>query len=219
VYRTDDFSKVASIPVGKLPHGIWPSGDGTRVYVGLENDDRIAAIDTLTNKVIATSPIGQAAQAVVYVPNAIPAVIEHGNSAMTMMPVVPERAGAENLQPLGIAGLSTQLWLAPPGQKVEKAPTSVSLSDQGLVQVLEASVTGLEPGKPYVLALSNEASGAGVLEPLQGFMANPAGSAVVNAIGPIRQIVRDRDKSQRRYLVIAPGTVGNLGAPVQVQAE
>jgi YVTN family beta-propeller protein len=208
VYRTDDFSKVATIQVGKLPHGIWPSGDGTRVYVGLENEDRIAAIDTLTNTVIATSPIGQAAQAVVYVPNAIPAAIEH-----------PERAGAENLQPLGIAGLSTQLLLAPPGQKVEKAPTSVSLSDQGLVQVLEASVTGLEPGKPYVLALSNDASGAGVLEPLQGFMANPAGSAVVNAIGPIRQIVRDRDKSQRRYLVIAPGTVGNLGAPVQVQAE
>ena len=87
VYRTDDFSKVATIPVGKLPHGIWPSGDGTRVYVGLENEDRIAAIDTLTNKVIATSPIGQAAQAVVYVPNAIPAAIEHGNSAMTMMPV------------------------------------------------------------------------------------------------------------------------------------
>ena len=219
VYRTDDFSKVATIPVGKLPHGIWPSGDGTRVYVGLENEDRIAAIDTLTNKVIATSPIGQAAQAVVYVPNAVPATMEHGNSAMTMMPVVPERAGAENLQPLGIAGLSTQLWLAPPGQKAEKAPTSVSLSDQGLVQVLEASVTGLEPGKPYVLALSTEPSGAGVLEPLQGFMANPAGSAVVNAIGPIRQIVRDRDKSQRRYLVIAPGKVGNLGAPVQVQSE
>ena len=50
-------------------------------------------------------------------------------------------------------------------------------------------------------------------------MTNPAGSAVVNAIGPIRQIVRDRDKSQRRYLVIAPGKVGDLGAPVQVQVE
>ena len=219
VYRTDDFSKVATIPVGKLPHGIWPSGDGTRVYVGLENEDRIAAIDTLTNKVVATSPVGQAAQAVVYVPNAVPATMEHGNSAMTMMPVVQERAEAENLQPLGIAGLSTQFWLAPPGLKAEKAPTSVSLSDQGLVQVLEASVTGLEPGKAYVLALSTEPSGAGALEPLQSFMANPAGSAIVNAIGPIRQIVRDRDKSQRRYLVIAPGKVGNLGAPVQVQSE
>ena len=46
VFRTDDFSQVATIPVGKLPHGIWPSGDGTRVYVGLENADALAAIDT-----------------------------------------------------------------------------------------------------------------------------------------------------------------------------
>jgi YVTN family beta-propeller protein len=151
IYRTNDFSKVATIPVGKLPHGIWPSGDGTRVYVGLENEDRIAAIDTLTNKVIATSPIGQAAQAVVYVPNAIPVMSANDNTAMTTMPV-----RTENLQPLGVAGLSTQLSLVPPGQKSDKAPTSVSLSDQGLVQVLEASVTGLEPGKPYVLALSND---------------------------------------------------------------
>src|SRR5262252_9161974 len=78
VYRTSDFSKVATIAVGKLPHGIWPSGDGTRVYVGLENEDSLAAIDTLTNTVIAVSPIGQAAQALVYVPNAIPS--ENGNA-------------------------------------------------------------------------------------------------------------------------------------------
>ncbi len=46
VFRTDDFSLVATIPVGKLPHGVWPSGDGSRVYVGLENADGMAAIDT-----------------------------------------------------------------------------------------------------------------------------------------------------------------------------
>jgi YVTN family beta-propeller protein len=219
VYRTSDFSRVATIPVGQLPHGVWPSGDGTRVYVGLENEDRIAAIDTLTNKVIATSPIGQAPQALVYVPNAVPFVTASDNTAMTTMPAAPERTGTENLQPLGVAGLSTQLWLAPPGQKPDKAPTSVSLSDQGLVQVLEASVTGLEPGKPYVLALSSEAAGGGTLQPLQGFMTNPAGAAVVNAIGPVRQVVRGEDTAPRRYLVIAPGTAAHLGAPVQVQAE
>ena len=206
VYRTDNFSKVATIPVGKLPHGIWPSGDGKRVYVGLENEDRLAAIDTLTNTVIATSPIGQAAQAVVYVPNA-----------------VPEGAGTAGLKPLGIAGQSTQLRLVPPGREGvtggEKAPTSVSLSDQGLVQVLEAAVSGLEPGQAYVLALAIEPSGAGDLQPLQAFKTNPAGAAVVNAIGPIRQVVRGEDKIQRRYLVIVPGTVGKLGTPVQVQAE
>src|ERR1700756_2086972 len=32
--RTGKFLDVATIPTGQLPHGIWPSGDGTRVYVG-----------------------------------------------------------------------------------------------------------------------------------------------------------------------------------------
>lgn len=220
VFRTDNFEQVATIPVGKLPHGIWPSGDGTRVYVGLENEDKLAAIDTLKNEVIATSPIGQAPQALVYVPDAVPAASGALNSAMTRMMVVPEGLGTDNLQPLGIAGQSAELWLAPPGAKKEaKAPTSVSLSDQGLVQVLEAAVTGLEPGKPYVLALASEPSGTGVLEPLQGFMTNPAGAAIVNTIGPIRQLVRAEDKIPQRYLVILPGTPDNHGVPVQVQRE
>jgi YVTN family beta-propeller protein len=220
VFRTDNFEQVATIPVGKLPHGIWPSGDGTRVYVGLENEDRVAAIDTLKNEVIATNPIGQAPQALVYVPDAVPAVSGDSNTAMTRMMVVPESHGTSNLQPLGVAGQSAQLWLAPPGaRKEEKAPTSVSLSDQGLVQVLEAAVSGLEPGKPYLLALATEPSGTGVLEPLQGFMTNPAGAAVVNTIGPIRQVVRGEEKIPRRYLVILSGTPDNHGAVVQVQRE
>jgi YVTN family beta-propeller protein len=220
VFRTDNFEQVATISVGKLPHGIWPSGDGTRVYVGLENEDKLAAIDTLKNEVIATSPIGQAPQALAYVPDAVPAASGALNSAMTRMMVVPEGLGTSNLQPLGIAGQSDELWLAPPGaRKGAKAPTSVSLSDQGLVQVLEAAVTGLEPGKPYVLALASEPSGSGVVEPLQGFMTNPAGAAIVNTIGPIRQLVHGEDKTPRRYLVILPGTPDNHGVPIQVQME
>jgi len=220
VFRTDNFAPVATIPVGKLPHGVWPSGDGTQVYVGLENEDKLAAIDTLKNEVIATSPIGQAPQALAYVPEAVPAASGALNSAMTRMMVVPEGLGTNNLQPLGIAGQSAELWLTPPGaQKEANAPTSVSLSDQGLVQVLEAAVTGLEPGKPYLLALASEPSGSGALQPLQGFMSNPAGAAIVNTVGPIRQLVRGEDKAPRRYLVILPGTPDNHGAPVQVQRE
>jgi YVTN family beta-propeller protein len=220
VFRTDNFAQVATIPVGKLPHGVWPSGDGTRVYVGLEIDDKVAAIDTLKNEVIATSPIGQAPQALVYVPDAVPAVSDALNAAMTRMMVVPEGLGTSNLQPLGIAGQSAEMWLVPPGTRKEaKAPTSVSLYDQGLVQMLEAAVTGLEPGKPYLLALASEPSGTGVLEPLQGFMTNPAGAAIVNAIGPIRQLVRGEEEAPRRHLVILPGTPETHGAPVQVQRE
>ena len=237
VYRTDNFSQVATIPVGRLPHGIWPSGDGTRVYVVLENEDGVTAIDTLTNKVIATSPIGQTPQAVVYVPQAVPATVTGNNAMSVMEPTtppsaetgiraetgVPPSSETGGLLPLGIAGQTTQLWLVPPGQGTtaggEKAPTSVTLFDQGLVQVLEAAVTGLDPRKPYVLALATERSGGGALEPLQSFMTNPAGSAIVNAIGPIRQVVQSADQIPRRYLVIVPGTADDHGAAVQVQKQ
>ncbi|MEI9887799.1 MAG: YncE family protein [Rhizomicrobium sp.] len=200
VFRTDTFAQVATIPVGNLPHGIWPSGDGTRVYVGLENADGLAAIDTLTNTVIATIPIGQAAQAVNYVPGA-----------------VPDGDGLQGLQPLGIAGVTAHLALLPNGKASGTPPTSVSLFDQGLTQVLEASVTGLMPKQPYVLALAAKPDGRGKLQPLSAFMTNPAGSAIVNAIGPIRQIIQSPAKPERRYLVIVSGTPDKLGRLVQRQ--
>jgi YVTN family beta-propeller protein len=204
VFRTDDFSQVATIPVaGKLPHGIWPSGDGSRVYVGLENSDRMIAIDTLTNSVIANVPIGQAAQAVVYVPNA-----------------VPEGTGTQGLQPLGVAGEAARFTMVATSRDAPstEGSTSVTLFDQGLAQVLEAAVSGLEPKHPYVLGLSDRVDGHGKLEPLASFMTNPAGAAIVNAVGPIRQAVLPEVKAPRRYLVIVRGTATNLGEPVQTQA-
>lgn len=204
VFRADNFSQVATIPVDKLPHGLWPSGDGTRMYVGLENDDALAVIDTATNKVVANVAIGQAPQALVYVPNA-----------------VPEGDGIQNLQPLGLAGASTLLTLVPArgAMPATTAPTSVTLFDQGLLQVLQASATGLEPKQPYVLAFAERADGSGTLQSLANFMTNPAGSAIVNAIGPIRQVVQwSGNEGKRRYLVIAPCVGDKLGMPVQIQA-
>jgi len=203
VFRTDNFEQVATIPVGNLPHGIWPSGDGTRVYVGLENADQFAVIDTMTNKVIANIPIGQAPQAVAYVPNA-----------------VPEGDGLANLVPLGKAGEAAHLKLAAKGSKGSKeTPSTVTLFDQGLTQVLQASFTGLDPKKPYVLALSGKPDGSGPLQGLSNFMTNPAGSAIVNAVGPIRQIVESKHKDERQYLVVASSVDGKPGDIVQVQAE
>jgi YVTN family beta-propeller protein len=200
VFRTDDFSQVATIPVGKLPHGVWPSGDGTRVYIGLENDDALATIDTATNTVVATIPIGQAPQAIAYVPNA----------------AGPD--DRQNLQALGTAGQVAHLSLAPKSATGNATPaTSVSLFDQGLSQVLQASVTGLEPKQRYILALADHANGDGSVQPLAAFMTNPAGSAIVNAAGPIRQIVQGFAGSERRYLVIAPGDASKFGEAVQVQ--
>ncbi len=199
VFKTDTFEQVAVIPTGALPHGIWPSGDGTRMYVGLENADAAAAIDTLENKVIATIALGQAPQGVAYVSNA-----------------VPQGDGMQSLQPLGAAAKSVQLTLA--GQDAKHA-TQVTLFDQGIVQILQAAVTGLPPKQPFVLALSDDPKGTGRLETLAGFMTNPAGAAIVNTVGPIRQVMQGDGAAPKRYLVIATGTPAQPGELVQVQTQ
>ncbi|RKP45921.1 YncE family protein [Trinickia fusca] len=212
VFRTDDFSQVATIPVGSLPHGLWPSGDGTRIYVGLENADAVAVIDTLANRVVATVPIGQAPQALVYVPNA-----------------VPEGDGTQNTESLGLAGNAEHLTLRAVAGGT--ASTTVALFDQGLVQVLQAAVSGLQPKQPYVLGLAPHPDGSGSIEPLASFKTNPAGAAIVNALGQIREVVTsntagtsaekgaEAGTDKRRYLVIAPSVAGKIGAPVQVQMQ
>jgi YVTN family beta-propeller protein len=208
VFRTDTFEQVATIPVGNMPHGVWPSGDGSRIYVGLENSDTMTAIDTHTNKIIAVVPIGQAPQAIAYVPNA-----------------VPEGDGTQNTQPLGLSGQAAHLSLVEVNRAGEvSAPTSVVLYDQGVLQVLQASVTGLQPKQPYVLGLSGAADGSGPVEPLARFMTNAAGSAIVDTVGQIRQIVAPgatdiaQSADKRRYLVIAPAIEGKPGNVVQVQS-
>ncbi|MBA9063854.1 YVTN family beta-propeller protein [Methylobacterium fujisawaense] len=197
VFRTDDFSQVATIATGALPHGLWPSGDGSRVYVGLENADKAAVIDTASNTVIAEVLIGQGPQGVAYVPNA-----------------VPEGDGKQNLQPLGAAGKTSALTLT---GSDDKPATQVTLFDQGVLQTLQAAVTGLPAKMPFVLALAADPKGATGLEPLAAFMTNPAGAAIVNAIGPIRQVARTDAGASRRYLVVVSGKPGELGSVVQMQ--
>ena len=65
------------------------------------------------------------------------------------------------------------------------------------------------------------ASGVAVASCLMfGYRVWPAifiGAAIVNAVGPIRQIVQNSVRAERRYLVIAPGEPAKFGDAVQVQ--
>ena len=195
---SDDPQLVATIPTGALPHGLWPSGDGTRVYVGLENADAVAAIDTRTHHVIATIPSGQSPQGMAYIPDA-----------------VPSGTGIENLSSLGASGEAVHLTLGVPGSA--KALTTVAVNNQGLVDLLEAAVTGLEPKSEYVLALAQNPDGLGALEAIAQFKTNPRGAAIVTTIGPLRRTVQQDAHESHRYLVIAPMVDGKLAIPVQVQ--
>jgi YVTN family beta-propeller protein len=178
---------VATIPVGELPHGIWPSGDGSRVYVALENGEHCVAIDTMTNKVIANIPIGQTTQALVYVPNA-----------------VSTGAGTENLMPLGTAANTARLHLKAGGTALPDAQASVAVNSLGLLDLIQVAAKGLAPKAQYqvYLAESNQ-SPFGKLEPLAILKTNPDGAGIVQAIGPLKTLAgNDPNSAPQRFLIV-----------------
>jgi YVTN family beta-propeller protein len=178
---------VATIPVGPLPHGIWPSGDGSRIYVALENGEMAAAIDTLENKVIANIPIGQTTQALVYVPNA-----------------VPDGHGTENLTPLGEAGKTVRLELKSAGPGLPEAEATVAVNSLGLLDLVQIAAKGLTPGSQYQVYLA-EADHApfGKLEPVAILKTNPDGAGIVQAIGPLKTLSHVSTSGfSQRFLII-----------------
>ncbi|MCU1262812.1 MAG: hypothetical protein JWO80_5697 [Bryobacterales bacterium] len=200
VYTTSDTPQlVATIPTGELPHGIWPSGDGTHVYVALENGTGMQVINTLTNKVEATLTGGQSAQALVYVPEA-----------------VTTGDGLANLVPLGSSGQSVHLFLGTAGTSSPAAPTTVTLNNQGPIDLLEAAVTGLKANASYTLGLVPDQQRPDQdFQPLSTFQTNAAGAQIVESVGPLRSVVAGSpEPHDRRYLQIVPA---NEAQPVQVQ--
>jgi YVTN family beta-propeller protein len=182
---------VATIPVGNLPHGIWPSGDGSRVYVALENGEQAVAIDTLTNNAIANIPIGQTTQALVYVPNA-----------------VPNGAGTDNLAPLGEAGNTARLRLEAGGTALPHAQASVAVNSLGLLDLVQIAAAGLAPTSQYQVYLAeSDHAPFGKLEPLAVLKTNPDGAGIVQAIGPLKTLAGGGGAAVgvplRRFLIVS----------------
>jgi YVTN family beta-propeller protein len=180
---------VATIPVGSLPHGLWPSGDGSRVYVALENGGEAVAIDTVSNKVIARIPIGQTTQALVYVPNA-----------------VPTGDGTENLMPIGEAANIARLHLEAASTVQPDAQASVAVNSLGLLDLVQIAAAGLAPRSQYQVYLAeSDHAPFGKLEPLAILKTNPDGAGIVQAIGPLKKLAGQESVSPaaaRRFLIV-----------------
>lgn len=67
----NDYKLVCTIEVGVLPHGLWASPDGKRLYVGLESMNVVQPIDLATMTTLPTIKVGQSPQALVYAANAV----------------------------------------------------------------------------------------------------------------------------------------------------
>jgi len=165
VYTTEKEAKlVATIPTGALPHGIWSSDDGSRVFVGMENGDGMQVIDTASNRVVATVPGGQAPQALVYVSHA-----------------VPQGDGLENLVPRTTKD-SINIKLRPVHGEGRGFLVSRNL---GVVDAVEVSLFKLKPNTEYSVYLNGTSTSIGSL------MTNAMGMANATMIGPVREWAKD----------------------------
>jgi YVTN family beta-propeller protein len=190
----------ATIPVGNLPHGIWQSGDGSRIYVAFENGGAAAAIDTVTNKVIVNIPIGQTTQALVYVPNA-----------------VPDGPGTENLTAQGEAAKIARLHLEAGDSALPNAQASAAVNSLGLVDLVEIAASGLSPKSQYdVYIAEHDRAPFGKLELLTVLKTNPDGAGIVQAVGPLKVLApassSASNSSSQRFLIVTEK--GDASQPV-----
>lgn len=186
VYKSGEKTQlVATIPVGALPHGIWGSEDGSRIFVGLENGDKVDVIDTAEQKVVAEIPVGQAPQALVFVPGA-----------------VPEGAGTENLMPLKAGPENLTLSLkAPEGADGSGMVVSRNL---GLVDAIDVSVAKLKPATEYGVFFEGQD------EPVVVLKTNDKGAGMASSIGPVRTIGAPGEPTAEKEprLVVVEGLTG-----------
>jgi YVTN family beta-propeller protein len=160
---------VKTISVGALPHGIWASGDGSRIYVGLENGDAVDVIDSAKNEVVARIPAGQAPQALVYVPDA-----------------VKDGDGKANLLPRPQTPENVNIALKAERNRGEGFIVSRNL---GLIDIFEINVFKLKPDTIYRVYLDEKNEAVATLK------TNPNGMGAIATVGPVRGISPSTDKA------------------------
>jgi len=170
--------KTIQLPAGDdEPHAVWPSGDGTRVWVGLQISNAVVAVDTRTLEVVEGSRVEIGAQSpmgMVYVPGAASAAAPGGKgtegakAAAAAGPETTKRPALLSAEEARAQSKAFHFELVnndsknKNGDREKKVLTSLVVNQQStFVDALEAVVAGLRPGEGYALCLTGEKEGSG----------------------------------------------------------
>ena len=196
VYTYEAVPKLAvTIPVGAFPNGIYPSDDGSRMYVGLENSDAVEVIDTAANKVITRIPVGQSPQAVVYLSNAV------------------EGEGTANLKP---RALTLEVINVSLKAQADDAKGFVVVRSMGLVDSFEVSVSELKPNTVYKVYIEKQDIPAALLE------TNEKGYAAVTSMGPVRKSISSISPDEitpSRIFIMEGNAIPDLAKAVLISVQ
>ena len=180
---------LATIPVGPNPHGLWPNGDGSKLYVGLENGDALVSIDTKTNTKLTETGSGQAPQALLY-------VVKAGGGS----------PGAGNLEAFAPA-TPVNIRLVPLGtQPVPGVGGGATIRPTEDVDELVLALRQLAPSTQYTLYLSDDKTRLTKPEAVLTFRTDAEGKVEVNAYYQIRL------RLPGRFAVVVRGDKDPAGA-------
>ena len=177
------FIQIDSIATGSLPHGIWTSADGKFAYVGLENDDKVIAVDIEKRKVVASIPIGNAPQALLYATNS---TIDLTNKSGKLTPLNANR---------------TQVIIMK-AKDESMASGLIVARNIGLADLLQINFKNLQPNDAYSLALTKSAD-ASIMDAqiLTEFKADAKGMYNGQSTGIIKTL-SDSSTAEYHHLVL-----------------
>jgi hypothetical protein len=134
---------IRNLIAGQVPHLAEtpdiPLGSHDRVYTADQTSNTVSVYDPSGNRLVGVLRLGD--------------VTPQNLSPLYRGQLVPTGEGLDHLEPLAEAGLSAHLLMGTPGASAREAPTTVTLNNQGLIDLLQAAVTGLKPKTTYLLAL------------------------------------------------------------------
>ena len=86
------------------------------------------------------------------------------------------------------------------------AQASVAVNSLGQLDLLQVAAENLTPTSQYQLNLTESGDASGKLEPLAVFTTQPDGSAIVQAIGPLKTLAAEAGTSatgpSRQFLIV-----------------
>lgn len=179
----DDYKLIATIAVGTLPHGLWPSPDGKWMYVGLEYADQVQPVDMESLNALPAISIAQSPQALLYAANAVSG--KEAGSGLTKLP-----AGGETLT------ISFKPVAPDSAAKAQIAVRTIGASD-----LIEHLFTQLKPNTGYTLFLAMKSTPGPEDQAIQAFVTDEKGKYAGHSTGLLNRASSEKEKFTRLLLI------------------
>lgn len=152
----------ATIPVGRMPHGLRMSADESRIYVSDMDDNAVSFIDVAQRKEIARVPVGMTPVQVAVAPDGKTVYVTlGGNNAVGIVDVAARKLVAT----VHVGPNPAQLYVAPDGKRLYVA-------NQGTKDAPGHTVSVIDTASQSVVATVDVPNGA------HGVVVTPDGSHV-----------------------------------------